>query len=71
MLQEKYTISFSGHKKEWDDFRLVCKLQDRNASAELRKYIQFHLQLHEELLEKYKLKQKEEQENNSLKGKIN
>lgn len=59
MIQEKHTISFSGHKKEWDNFRLICKLQDKNASKELRKYINRYIQNNIELLDDYNEQQEQ------------
>lgn len=53
MIQAKHTISFSGHKEEWDNFRLICKMQDKNASKELRNFINKYIQNNIELLDDY------------------
>ena len=57
MIQEKHTIAFSGHKNEWDNFRLICKLKDTNASVELRKYINKFIDDNLELLLEYNEKE--------------
>jgi hypothetical protein len=59
MIQDKHTIAFSGHKKEWDNFRLVCKLNDTNASAQLRKFINNYIDDNIELLIEYNQQQEE------------
>lgn len=59
MIQEKHTIAFSGHKKEWDNFRLICKLRDTNASLELRKYINKYIDDNLDLLLEYNQKQEQ------------
>lgn len=53
MLHDKVSITFSGHKSEWDNFRLVCKLRDTNASTELRHYINKYIDDNLELLLEY------------------
>jgi hypothetical protein len=53
MIQDKVSITFSGHRKEWDDFRLICKLRDTNASTELRHYINKFIDDNLELLLEY------------------
>jgi hypothetical protein len=59
MIQDKVSITFSGHKKEWDNFRLVCKLKDTNASYELRKYINRYIQNNIDLLIEYEENQEQ------------
>jgi hypothetical protein len=67
MIPIKQSIAFSGHKEEWDNFRLICKLQDKNASKELRRFINNYIDNNIDLLIEYN-KQQEEQRNpfNSL-----
>jgi hypothetical protein len=59
MIQDKVSITFSGHKKEWDNFRLVCKLVDTNASYELRKYINRFIEDNIDLLNEYEENQEQ------------
>lgn len=53
MLQKKQSIAFSGHKREWDLFRLICKLQDTDASKILRSYINEYNSMHLETVVEY------------------
>lgn len=53
MFQKKQTISFNGHKKEWDTFRLICKLQDTDASKQVRKLINEYIENNIEIVADY------------------
>lgn len=58
MIQKKTTIAFSGHKKDWDTFRLICKLQDTDASKQLRKFINNYIDCNMDLLIEFEAEQK-------------
>lgn len=58
MIQKKTTIAFSGHKNEWDNFRIICKLQDKNASVELRKFINNYVNSNMDILKAFEEQQK-------------
>ena len=60
MIQKKQSIAFNGHKTEWDKFRLVCKLQDKNASVEVRKFINNYLNANKDVLKEFEAQQKEQ-----------
>lgn len=59
MISVKESIAFNGHRKEWNDFRLICKLKDTNASYEVRHFIARYIQDNIELLEDYNRVQEE------------
>ncbi len=59
MIQNKESIAFNGHRKEWDNFRLLCKLKDTNASHELRKYINKYIKDNMDLLLEYNEQQEQ------------
>ena len=50
MIIKKQSIAFNGNKEDWDNFRLICKLQDKNASVEVRKFIKNYLNSNKEIL---------------------
>ena len=53
MFQKKQTISFNGHKREWDTFRLICKLQDTDASKIARKLINDYIEANIDVVIEY------------------
>ncbi len=62
MIPVKESIAFNGHRKEWDNFRLICKLKDTNASYEVRHFISKYIDDNLELLLDYNEKQEQVKE---------
>ena len=59
MIIKKQSIAFNGNKEDWDNFRLVCKLQDKNASVELRKFINNYINSNIDILKEFEAQQKQ------------
>ena len=62
MIQKKQSIAFNGHKEDWDNFRLICKLQDKNASVEIRKFINNYINSNIDILKEFEAQQKQKKE---------
>jgi len=58
MLIKKQSIAFNGNKKDWDNFRIICKLQDKNASVELRKFINNYINSNMDILKDFEEQQR-------------
>jgi hypothetical protein len=59
MIIKKQSIAFNGNKEDWDNFRLVCKLQDKNASVEVRKFINKYITANMDILIEFEAQQKQ------------
>jgi hypothetical protein len=59
MIQKKQSIAFNGHKEDWDNFRLICKLQDKNASVEVRKFINKYITANMDILIEFEAQEKQ------------
>ena len=58
MREDFKVISVRGSGKDWEDFKILCKLMESDASKEIRKTIKEALILHEDLLLDYKERQR-------------
>lgn len=57
MREDFKVISLRGSGKDWEDFKILCKLIESDASKEIRKVIKESLIVHEDILTEYKNKQ--------------
>ena len=57
MREDFKVISLRGSGKDWEDFKILCKLIESDASKEIRKVIKEALIVHEDILTEYKNKQ--------------
>lgn len=54
MREDFKVISLRGSGKDWEDFKILCKLIESDASKEIRKVIKEALIVHEDILTEYK-----------------
>lgn len=58
MREDFKVISIRGSEKDWEDYKILCKLMESDASKEIRKTIKEALMVHEDLLLDYKQRQR-------------